>query len=167
RGAASGMRATFQNSGTSLSMGIFFSLLIAGLSSALPGALRSGLVKHGVPQGVAAHISTLPPSSTIFSAFLGANPLKKLLEPTGVLQQLTPEQVRTLTGTHFFPELIAPAVHHGLGVVFTAAAILTGAAGIASALRGKRFLYQEQAAPVAPAAPAPAKRSSRQEERAS
>jgi MFS family permease len=162
RGAASGMRATFQNSGTSLSMGIFFSLLIAGLSTALPGALRSGLIKHGVPASVAGHVASLPPSATIFSAFLGANPLKKLLEPTGVLQQLPPSQVQVLTGTHFFPELIAPAVNHGLGVVFIAAAILTGAAGIASAFRGKRFLYQEQPVPtVAPAPPQPAAREAK------
>ncbi len=166
RGAASGMRATFQNSGTSLSMGIFFSLLIAGLSSALPGTLRSGLMQQGVPRAVADHISSLPPSSTIFSAFLGANPLEKLLEPTGVLQQLPPSKVRILTGTHFFPQLIAPAVHQGLGVVFIAAAILTAAAGVASALRGKRFLYQEQTSPVATPAPAPDNSAARQERQA-
>ena len=33
RGSASGMRSTFQNAGMSLSIGIFFSLLIAGLAS--------------------------------------------------------------------------------------------------------------------------------------
>ena len=43
RGAASGMRATFQNSGTALSIGAFFSLMIAGLASSLPQALTSGL----------------------------------------------------------------------------------------------------------------------------
>ena len=32
RGAASGMRSTFQNSGTALSIGVFFSLMIAGLA---------------------------------------------------------------------------------------------------------------------------------------
>ncbi len=167
RGAASGMRATFQNSGTSLSMGIFFSLLIAGLSSALPGTLRSGLAKQGVPPGVADHIASLPPSSTIFSAFLGANPLEKLLGPSGVLQQLTPEQARVLTGTHFFPQLIAPAVHHGLGVVFIAAAILTASAGMASALRGKRFLYQEQAASTATSTAPQPRPAGRQKERVS
>ena len=33
RGAASGMRSTYQNSGTALSIGVFFSLMIAGLAS--------------------------------------------------------------------------------------------------------------------------------------
>jgi MFS family permease len=39
RGAASGMRSTFQNSGMSLSIGIFFSLMIAGLAATLPRTL--------------------------------------------------------------------------------------------------------------------------------
>ena len=43
RGAASGMRSTFQNSGTALSIGVFFSLMIAGLASRLPVTLTAGL----------------------------------------------------------------------------------------------------------------------------
>ena len=48
RGAASGMRSTFQNTGTALSIGIFFTLMIIGLSHSLPGAMASGLQEHGV-----------------------------------------------------------------------------------------------------------------------
>ncbi len=51
RGAASGMRATFQNSGTALSIGVFFSLMIAGLANSLPKAMTSGLQHQGVPGG--------------------------------------------------------------------------------------------------------------------
>ena len=36
RGSASGMRSTFQNSGTAVSIGVVFTLMIAGLSSSLP-----------------------------------------------------------------------------------------------------------------------------------
>ncbi len=39
RGAASGMRSTFQNTGTALSIGVFFSLLIAGLGDQPSGAV--------------------------------------------------------------------------------------------------------------------------------
>jgi hypothetical protein len=46
RGAASGMRSTFQNSGTALSIGVFFSVMIAGLASRLPVTLASGLRQH-------------------------------------------------------------------------------------------------------------------------
>src|SRR4029077_20455719 len=49
RGAASGMRATFQNTGMVLSIGVFFSLMILGLSSTLPSTMRTGLEANGVP----------------------------------------------------------------------------------------------------------------------
>ena len=48
RGAASGMRGTFFNAGSSLSIGIFFSLMIAGLAASLPSTLFSGLTAHHV-----------------------------------------------------------------------------------------------------------------------
>jgi hypothetical protein len=61
RGAASGMRSTFQNSGTAVSIAVFFSLMIAGLASSLPKTLTSGLQREGVPAAVAHHIGSLPP----------------------------------------------------------------------------------------------------------
>src|SRR2546421_8660921 len=79
RGAASGMRATFMNSGMVLSIGVFFSLMIVGLASALPHTMRSGLVSQGVPDPVAAHIAGLPPVGSLFASFLGYNPMKTLL----------------------------------------------------------------------------------------
>ena len=63
RGAASGMRATFQNAGIALSIGVFFSLMIAGLASSLPHTLTTGLQAQGVPPAVAAHVGSLPPVS--------------------------------------------------------------------------------------------------------
>ena len=85
RGAASGMRATFQNSGTALSIGVFFSVMIAGLASSLPKTLASGLQHQGVPSGVAHQIGSLPPVSSLFAAVLGVNPLGHLLAARGVL----------------------------------------------------------------------------------
>src|SRR2546430_15532380 len=55
RGAASGMRATFMNSGMVLSIGLFFSLMIAGLASSLPATMESGLTANGVPPATPAH----------------------------------------------------------------------------------------------------------------
>ena len=49
RGVASGMRATFQNSGTSLSIGVFFSLMIVGLAAALPCHARRRAACPGRP----------------------------------------------------------------------------------------------------------------------
>ncbi|MHB8438103.1 MAG: MFS transporter [Acidimicrobiales bacterium] len=137
RGAASGMRATFQNSGMSLSIGFFFSLLIVGLHRELPGTLLRGLEAHGVPAAAAAKVAHLPPVSTVFAAFLGVNPVKHLLAPFGVLARLPAHDVSVLLGRRFFPELISPPFHFGLVVVFVAAAALALAAAAVSLARGR------------------------------
>src|SRR5689334_13524707 len=103
RGAASGMRSTFQNSGMSLSIGIFFSLLIAGLATTLPRTLSAGLRAQGVPATVATQVSHLPPVSTVFAALLGFNPVQHLLGHSGVLATLPRHNVAVLTGNQFFP----------------------------------------------------------------
>jgi MFS family permease len=149
RGSASGMRSTFQNSGMSLSIGIFFSLMIAGLASTLPRTLTSGLTAQGVPAALAAHVSHLPPVSTMFAALLGYNPIQNLLRPSGVLQHLPANHVQVLTGRQFFPHLISAPFHHGLVIVFTAAAIMSLTGALVSLLRGKRFYYDDKVPPAA------------------
>ena len=98
RGAASGMRSTFQNSGTALSIGVFFSLMIAGLASTLPRTLTSGLAAQGVSHAIAHQVAALPPVSSLFAAVLGVNPVRHLLEPTGALATLSPAHRQVLTG---------------------------------------------------------------------
>jgi MFS family permease len=152
RGVASGMRATFQNSGMSLSIGIFFSLMIAGLASTLPRTLYSGLTAQGVPTSVATQVSHLPPVSTMFAALLGYNPVQNLLTPSGTLSRLPAHNVAVLTGRQFFPHLISAPFHHGLVIVFTAAAIMSVTGALVSLLRGKQFYWQDE--PALAAAPA-------------
>jgi hypothetical protein len=137
RGAASGMRSTFQNSGTALSIGVVFTLMIAGLSSSLPRTLFDGLTKLGVPTGVAHQVSSLPPTSSLFASVLGVNPIQHLLEPTGVLSHLSAASRAELTGRTFFPSLLQGPFHNGLIVVFSVSAGLSVLAGLASLLRGK------------------------------
>ena len=136
RGAASGMRATFQNSGTAVSIGVVFTLMIAGLSRALPSTLSGGLTRVGVPSGVAHQIATLPPVSSLFASVLGVNPIGHLLAPTGVLAQLPAASRAELTGREFFPSLLSGPFHTGLIVVFGVSAALSVLAGLASLLRG-------------------------------
>jgi MFS family permease len=136
RGVASGMRATFQNSGTAVSIGVFFSLMIAGLAGSLPHTLTIGLQHQGVPAHVATRIGSLPPVSSLFAAQLGVNPVQHLLEPSGALAHLTAAQQQALTGREFFPTLIAGPFHSGLVIVFAFGAILAFLAAIASLLRG-------------------------------
>jgi MFS family permease len=143
RGAASGMRSTFQNSGMSLSIGIFFSLMIAGLAATLPRTLNTGLRAQGVPAPVASHVANLPPVSTLFSALLGYNPMRTLLGPSGVLKKLPAHNVAVLTGNRFFPNLISGPFHHGLIIVFTAAIALSLGGAVISLLRGRQFYYED------------------------
>ena len=148
RGSASGMRGTFFNAGMALSIGIFFSLMIAGLASSLPTTLTQGLVAQGVPGPVAAHVGNLPPVGTLFASFLGVNPIGALLGPTGVLGTLPRVNADTLTGQQFFPHLIAQPFHTGLVVVFAAAAVMMVIGAVASLFDGSGGI-QASAAPIA------------------
>jgi hypothetical protein len=138
RGAASGMRSTFQNSGTAVSIGVVFTLMIAGLSSSLPATMTSGLTRLGVPSSVAHQVATLPPVSSLFASVLGVNPIAHLLGPSGVLGRLPAASQAALTGREFFPSLLSGPFHNGLVVVFSVSAALSVLAGLASLLRGKR-----------------------------
>jgi len=146
RGAASGMLATFQNSGFVLSIGIFFSLMIAGLADTLPTTLTRGLAGQGVPLAIAHRIGGLPPVGSLFAAFLGYNPVRTLLAPTGVLAHLRAASVRKLTGKEFFPQLISGPFHHGLAIVFTMAVSVLVIAAIAALRHGGQEHVQQRAA---------------------
>jgi MFS family permease len=143
RGIASGMRGTFFNSGTSLSIGVFFSLMIVGLAATLPQTLDAGLRHEGVAAGVAGQVAQLPPVASLFAAFLGYNPIERLLGPTGALESVSPQQAATLTGGQFFPQLISGPFHSGLVVVFAAAAVMSVVGALASLLRGGRYVHED------------------------
>ena len=138
RGAASGVRATFFNAGSSLSIGIFFSLMIVGLADTLPGALSSGLQEQGVSASVAQQVADLPPVGSLFAAFLGYNPIAELLEPFHALQQ-PGVNADELTGQTFFPHLIIEPFHAGLTVVFIAAAVMMVIGMVASLFNPGRY----------------------------
>jgi MFS family permease len=146
RGGAGGMGSTFQNAGMVLSIGVFFSLMVTGLSSRLPGVLTSGLTSHGVNHATAAAIGNSPPVGSLFAAFLGFNPLKTLLG--GHLSSLSAANRATLTSKTYFPHLLSGPFHHGLVLVFLLAAGMMVVAAIVSALRGERYIYADSA-PVA------------------
>jgi MFS family permease len=137
RGAAAGMRGTFFNAGSSLSIGVFFSLMVVGLAATLPTTLTTGLEAHGVPAATAQQIGQLPPVGSLFAAFLGYNPVAELLGPTGTLQHLPAGESATLTGTSFFPALISGPFHDGLVVVFLAAALMMLVGAVASFATGR------------------------------
>ncbi len=136
RGAAAGMIATFMNTAFVLSIGVFFSLVVAGLSGSLPHALSSGLTAQGIPAAAARQLSHLPPIGVLFSAFLGYNPVKELLG--SLLAHLPSVHAAYVTGRQFFPHLITGPFHSGLGVAFAFAIAANVLAAIASLLTGPR-----------------------------
>jgi MFS family permease len=156
RGVASGMLATFQNSGMTLSIGIFFSLMIAGLSSSLPSTMFAGLTAHGVPVSVAHQVANLPPVGSLFAAFLGYNPMSTLLGPT--LHSLSASQAAFLSGQTFFPNLISNPFIIGMHITFAFSVIMMLVGATASWLRGGsparpaavRVVARAEAAPVSP-----------------
>lgn len=124
-----------------MSIGLFFSIVTAGLASALPTAFYAGLTGNGVPAPVAAQIAHLPPTAALFGAFLGYNPVAQLLLPA-TLQHLNPQNQAVLLGKTFFPNLISGPFMVGLHAVFYVSAGLCIIAAIASYLRGRYTTYK-------------------------
>jgi MFS family permease len=147
RGAGAGMLATFMNSASVLSIGVFFTLMIIGLAAGLPNALHDGLVAHSVPASDAARISHLPPVATLFASFLGYNPVKTLLGPH-VLHALPAADAHTLTGPSFFPQLISSPFHSALVYAFVFAIAACLVAAFASLLRGGKYHHAEATSPT-------------------
>jgi MFS family permease len=144
RGAASGMTGTFQNAGNSLSIGVFFSLMIAGLATTLPSALFKGLTAHGVSTAAAHQAAATPPVGNLFAAFLGYNPIAALLQGVKVnIASLPASDAAALTGKTFFPALIADPFHAGLVIVFVTAAILSVVGAIASLAAGGKYIHTD------------------------
>jgi hypothetical protein len=125
-----------------LSMGLFFTLLVLGLNSKVPAAMYQGLVAHGAPPTNATQLADLPPLGYLLAAFLGLNPLKSLLGPT-VLGHLAPAQATALTSRAFFPQLVGPSFKHGLVIILSFAAAMSLVAAVASALRGQKFIHED------------------------
>ena len=143
RGVGSGMNSTFQNSGQVLSIGIFFTLMIIGLSSSLPESVLHGLTSVGVPIVDARRVAALPPVSTLFASFLGYNPLEHLLSPHVIASLPTHTQL-ALAKRSFFPSIITKPFHNGLHAACDSAVLACLLAAGCSWLRGGKYVYVEK-----------------------
>jgi hypothetical protein len=152
RGAGGGMNSTFMNSAQVFSLGIFFSLMIAGLAADLPHTLNSGLIAQGVPVGTAEQISHLPPISILFASFLGYNPIGHLLGAS-VLLHLPAAKAAVLTGRSYLPGLLTGPFRAGLHIAFAFSIGCCLIAAVASWSRGTRFVAAEHEPTLAVAAP--------------
>ncbi len=138
RGAASGMRSTLQNTGQTMSIAIFFTIVIISLASTLPSALANAVTQAGAPQ-LASLMQHVPVTGALFAAFLGYDPVKTLISslPPQVASSIPPQAIATMEQRTWFPTAIAPAFMQALRTAFYISAIITFLAAIASALRGK------------------------------
>jgi MFS family permease len=147
RGAASGMRATLQNAGMQLSMAVFFTIVLVGLSNGLTGSVHSALSSAGVPEPYLSqftHLVGSDPTGALFSAFLGQNPLQAFVNtlPANLSNQLAP----TLLSRQFFPNAVAPSFLAGMDTAFAISAGLTAIAAVVSLMRGGRYVHELHAA---------------------
>ena len=144
RGATAGMTRTLQNTGQLASFSMFFTVVTVAFSGSLPAALSSAVTSAGAPQ-LAPVLSQIPPTGAMFAAFLGYNPMQTILSqlPPSLLGSIPSSTITTLTSLTWFPNAIAPAFMSSLAEAFYVSAGLTAAAAVASALRGKRFVYEE------------------------
>ena len=147
RGAASGMRATLQNAGMQLSMAVFFTIVLVGLSNGLSGSVSNALTSAGATGPAGAALSNLVatnPTGALFGAFLGQNPMALYIKalPAGLQAQLPPSVVATLTSKQFFPNAVAPAFLQGIDLAFVISAVLTALAAVISLMRGGRYVHE-------------------------
>lgn len=143
RGATAGMRSTFQNAGSALSMTLYFAIIILGLAHSLPSILYNDLVGVGVQAEIARKIAAMPPTSALFAAFLGYNPMGSLIGAS-TLKTLPASTQALLLGKEFFPHAIAPAVMSSLHLAFYISAAMSAVAAVASYLRGGRYVHGEE-----------------------
>ena len=143
RGVASGMRTMLQNSGMVISMGMFFTIILVSLTQTFPPVLAVSLTSAGAP-GLIAPMSALPPTGSLFAAFLGYNPVRVILAavPQSVVAALSPATITTLTGITWFPVTLAQAFMPSLRISFYIGAAICFVAAVLCALRGSRYVYE-------------------------
>lgn len=142
RGVTSGMMSTLMNSGFVVSMGMFFTIIVVGLTQEFPRAVSSALATAGTPQLIPA-MSTIPPTGALFAAFLGYNPVQTILtgiEPA-LLAGIAPATIVLLTGVTWFPTTLAQAFMPSLHLSFYLGAGLSFAAALFCAMRGGKYVY--------------------------
>ncbi len=143
RGVSSGMRATLMNTGMTVSIGLFFTVVIVGLSGNLPGSFSTSLDSVGASNLIPV-FDKMPPTTAMFSAFLGQNPVSQLLQSTHLASQLSPSLLTTLESKTWFPHALEPAFVFSLHLAFIIGALMAIIAAVVSVSRGRMFVYEDE-----------------------
>ena len=145
RGVASGMMFTMFNTATPVSIAIFFTIIVIGLTQRFPEAMTSSLTSIGAVQ-LAPLLSKIPPTAALFSALLGYNPVAGILPtlPAPLVALLPQSIINTLTSTTWFPSTLEIAFIPSLKISFYIAALIAAIAAILSALRGEKYIHIDE-----------------------
>jgi MFS family permease len=145
RGVASGMMFTMFNTATPVSIAIFFTIIVIGLTQRFPEAMTSSLTSIGAAQ-LAPLFSKLPPTAALFSALLGYNPVAGILPtlPAPLVALIPHSTINTLTSTTWFPSTLETAFIPSLKISFYVAALIAAIAAILSALRGEKYIHNDE-----------------------
>ena len=145
RGVASGMITTVIMTAFTVSMAMFFTIVIVGITQKFPGAMTASLSSIGAVQ-LAPVLSSIPPTGALFSAFLGFNPVTTILGglPHQFVASIPSGTLTTLTGTTWFPSTLAEAFMPALRLSFYIGAAFCAVAAILSALRGANYVHEMQ-----------------------
>jgi hypothetical protein len=132
------MRATIQNSASTISQAVFFTIIIVSLSATLPGALSAAVTNAGASPQLAQVFSSTPASGALFGAFLGYNPVATILHslPASLVSTIPQTTLNYLTGSTFFPNAISGPFMIALREAFIIGAAMCIVAAVCSALRG-------------------------------
>lgn len=150
RGVASGMLSTLSNSASTLSMSIFFTIVIVGIQKSFPGAVYSSFASLGSAQiapalqQLANQLAIMSPTNALFSAFLGYNPMSSILNSIdpSIVSSIPQQIVTTLTSNYWFPQTLQQAFMPALRISFIIGAVLCSIAAVLSAMRGQRYVYE-------------------------
>lgn len=151
RGVASGMMTTVMMTAFTVSMAIFFTIVIVGITQRFPAAMTSSLAAIGASQ-LAPVLTNIPPTGAMFSAFLGFNPVSAILGalPAQFVASIPHETLTTLTGTTWFPQTLADAFMPALRISFYIGAAFCAISAILSALRGENYIHEHEFAEIRP-----------------
>ncbi len=136
RASGNGVRITLQNIGQTISMVLFFTILITIFTIYLPGSMYSRAVSAGLSQNIAMQLSKLSPSGLLFASFIGVDPLASMLNGS------TTSSTVHISTASFLPYALAPSFMKGMAYALYIAAAMAAASAIFSALRGGKYILE-------------------------
>jgi len=150
RGVASGTMFTLTSSANTVSMAVFFTIVIVGIKRAFPGAIHDYFASLGslqinpTMQQLADRLASMSPTNALFSAFLGYNPMGSILSSMDqhIVSAIPQQIVTTLTSRYWFPRTLQQAFMPALQLAFRIGAVLSGTAAVLSAMRGQRYVHE-------------------------